>query len=216
MPIQSLKEQLNELKTQYTKEKTTRDLYVRQKEEKQKALKETEKEYEDILMMKELLEKSSDEARLNGKVVLSETASSSLQLVMGDNLKVDMKLGNRSGVPTADLEIVTEYGEKEIRIDPNDEGGGIRDLVSLSTFLATGLLVGEDNKAPYFLDEPTKFVSEEYAEKTAHAIKEIVKYSKKQAIIVTHEKEYLPNVADASYELIKDDEDGVTLSTRKL
>lgn len=216
MPIQSLKEQLNELKTQYTKEKTTRDLYVRQKEEKQKALKETEKEHEDILMMKELLEKSSDEARLNGKVVLSETASSSLQLVMGDNLKVDMKLGNRSGVPTADLEIVTEYGEKEIRIDPNDEGGGIRDLVSLSTFLATGLLVGEDNKAPYFLDEPTKFVSEEYAEKTAHAIKEIVKYSKKQAIIVTHEKEYLPNVADASYELIKDDEDGVTLSTRKL
>lgn len=216
MPIQSLKEQLNELKTQYTKEKTTRDLYVRQKEEKQKALKETEKEYEDILMMKELLEKSSDEARLNGKVVLSETASSSLQLVMGDNLKVDMKLGNRSGVPTADLEIVTEYGEKEIRIDPNDEGGGIRDLVSLSTFLATGLLVGEDNKAPYFLDEPTKFVSEEYAEKTAHAIKEIVKYSKKQAIIVTHEKEYLPNVADASYELIKDDENGVTLSTRKL
>lgn len=216
MPIQSLKEQLNELKTQYTKEKTTRDLYVRQKEEKQKALKETEKEHEDILMMKELLEKSSDEARLNGKVVLSETASSSLQLVMGDNLKVDMKLGNRSGVPTADLEIVTEYGEKEIRIDPNDEGGGIRDLVSLSTFLATGLLVGEDNKAPYFLDEPTKFVSEEYAEKTAHAIKEIVKYSKKQAIIVTHEKEYLPNVADASYELIKDDENGVTLSTRKL
>lgn len=214
MSIQALEQELNALKTRFTKEKATLDLYTKQKSGKEKELAKAEKDHAEVLTMKELLEKSSDEARKNGKEILAQTASSSLQMVMGDNLKVDMELGHRSGVPIADLEIVTQYGTKENRINPNDEGGGLRDLVSLSTFMATGFLVGRDNKAPYFLDEPTKFVSEEYHEKAAHSIKEVVDFSQKQAIVVTHEKTYLPSVADVAYELIKDDE-GVTQSVRK-
>lgn len=213
MSIEQLQKELNKLKTRYTKEKTTLDLYMKQKSERESELTQAENEHQNLLIMKELLEKSSDEARKNGKEILAQTASTSLQLVMGDHISVDVELGHRSGVPIADLEIVTQYGEKETRINPNDEGGGLRDLVSLSTFMATGFLVAQDNKAPYFLDEPTKFVSEEYAEKTAHAIKEIVNFSNKQAIIVTHEKKYLPSVADVSYELVKDDE-GTTQSVR--
>lgn len=213
MSIDILKQNLESLKTQYTKEKTTFELYKKQKKDKEKELSKTENEHRNLLIMKELLEKASDEARKNGKEILSETASSSLQMVMGDNIKVDIELDHRSGVPIADLEIISQYGNKENRINPHDEGGGIRDLVSLSTFMATGFLVGGDNKAPYFLDEPTKFVSEEYAEKTAHAIKEIVDYADKQAIIVTHEKTFMPNVADVAYELVKDDE-GITQSVR--
>lgn len=213
MTRKELEMKLNNLKTRYTKDKATYDLYAKQKKEKEKELAETQKEQEDLLIMKEILEKSSEEARKNGKKILVETASSALQMVMGDNLKVDIVLGQRTGVPTADLEIVSEYNGQENRISPHDDGGGIRDLVSLSTFLATGFLVGNNNKAPYFLDEPTKFVSEEYAEKTAHAIKEIIDYSGKQAIIVTHEKRYLPSVANCAYELEKDDT-GTTQSKR--
>lgn len=215
MSTELLTRQLDKLKTRYTQEKTTLDLFTKQKKEKELELAEKEKQQTEILTMKELLEKSSDEARKNGKEILSQTASSSLQMVMGNHLRVDMKLDHRSGVPIADLEIVTEYGTKENRINPHDEGGGIRDLVSLSTFMATGFLVGGDNKAPYFLDEPTKFVSEEYHESAAHAIKEIVDYSQKQAIVVTHEKTYLPMVSDAAYELLKDAE-GITQSTRRV
>lgn len=213
MSIAILQKELNELKTRYTKEKATLDLYKKQKKDKEKELSKIQKEHDEILTMKELLEKSSDEARKNGKEILADTASTSLQMVMGNHIRVGIELGHRSGVPIADLEIITQYGDKENPVNPNDEGGGIRDLVSLSTFLATGFLVGDNNKAPYFLDEPTKFVSEEYAEKTAHAIKEIVYYSKKQAIIVTHEKTHLPSVADVAYELVKDDE-GATQSIR--
>lgn len=213
LTLKELENRLSQVKTRYTKDKATYDLYLKQKKEKEEELQRTEKEQEDLMIMKELLEKSSDEARKNGKEILVETASSALQMVMGDNLKVDIVLGQRTGVPTADLEIVSEYNGQENRISPHDEGGGIRDLVSLSTFLATGFLVGNNNKAPYFLDEPTKFVSEEYAEKTAHAIKEIIDYSGKQAIIVTHEKRYLPSVANCAYELEKDDT-GTTQSKR--
>lgn len=213
LDVKSVEERLDRLKQQYTKDKAAYELYLRQRREKEEELRQTEKEQEDLMIMKELLEKSSDEARKNGKEVLAETASSALQMVMGENLKVDIVLGQRTGVPTADLEIVYEYEGRENRVSPHDEGGGIRDLVSLSTFLATGFLAGENNKAPYFLDEPTKFVSEEYAEKTAHAIKEIIDYSGKQAIVVTHEKRYLPSVANCAYELEKD-ETGTTRSRR--
>ena len=204
---------LQSLKKQYTKEKTTMDLYINQKEAKEKELKEIETENEETLTMKELLEKASDEARENGKAILSKTASSSLQMVMGDHLNVDMKLGHRSGVPIADMEIVSEYNGVKHRIDPHDDGGGLKDLVALSTFMATGFLVGGDNKSPYFLDEPTKFVSEEYAEQAAHAMKEIIDYSNKQAIVVTHERHHLTSVADVAYELEKKD-DGITESKK--
>lgn len=211
MKINDLEMELNKLKDQYTKEKTTCDIFIQQKETAEKKLEKTEKEHSELLIMKELLEKASDEARKSGKEVLSQTASSSLQMAMNDNLNVDMKLDHRSGVPIADLEIVMNYGGVENRISPSDDGGGLRDLVSLSTFMATSFLSGEGNTAPYFLDEPTKFVSVEYADSAAHAIKEIVDYSGKQAIIVTHEKDHLPNVADVTYELSKD-ETGTTRS----
>lgn len=213
MSVQQIRQTLEKLKNQYTKDKTTFDLYTKQKIEKEEECQRIEQEQKEVLIMKELLEKSSDEARKSGKEILTQTASSSLQMVMGDHVSVDIELGHRSGVPTAELEIVTSYGQTENRINPHDEGGGIRDLVSLSTFISTGFLMGENNKAPYFLDEPTKFVSEEYAEKTAHAIKEIVDYANKQAIVVTHEKTHLPNVADVAYELVKDEE-GTTQSVR--
>ncbi|RKO61675.1 chromosome partitioning protein ParA [Caldibacillus debilis] len=211
--IERLELKLERVKARYTKDKATYDLYAKQKAEKERELAEIEREQENLMIMKEVLEKSSDEARKNGKQILAETASSALQMVMGDSLRVDIELDHRAGVPVADLDIITTYNGQETRISPNDEGGGIRDLVSLATFLATGFLVGGDNKAPYFLDEPTKFVSEEYAEKAAHAIKEIIDYSGKQAIIVTHEKRHLPSLANCAYELEKDDT-GTTQSRR--
>jgi|HigsolmetaAR206D_1030411.scaffolds.fasta_scaffold00003_183 DNA repair exonuclease SbcCD ATPase subunit len=213
MTRDQLERKLERVKTRYTKDRAAYDLYAKQKAEKEQELAETEQEQENLLIMKEVLERASDEARKNGKQILAETASSALQMVMGDSLRVDIELDHRAGVPVADLDIITAYNGQENRISPNDEGGGIRDLVSLATFLATGFLVGGDNKTPYFLDEPTKFVSEEYAEKAAHAIKEIIDYSGKQAIIVTHEKRYLPALADCAYELEKD-ETGTTQSRR--
>lgn len=209
MDKSDIMKELEALRVQYTRETATLELHEKQKVKQEKDLEKLHKDNEKVLTMKELLEQASDEARKSGKEVLSQTASSSLQMVMGDHLSVDMKLGHRSGVPIADLEIIADYNDVEHRIDPHDDGGGLRDLVSLSTFMATGFLSGSENKSPYFLDEPTKFVSEEYAEKTAHAIKNIIDYSGKQAIIVTHERNHLPHVADVSYELEKN-EDGLT------
>lgn len=204
MSVLLILEKLNKMQLKHTQDTTKLELLQKQKEEKKLELTKIESEYSDLVIMKELLEKSSDEARKNGKDALSQATSHSLQLVMGDNIRVDMNLKNRAGVPVADLEIITEYGTVENRIDPHDEGGGVRDLVSLSTFMATGFLVGDDNKAPYFLDEPTKFVSKKFHQPAAHAIKETVEFSGRQAFVITHEKEYLPALADMAYEIEQD------------
>lgn len=189
------------------------ELLERQKFQKEKELFEIQQESHDKKLMKELLEKASDEARKNGKEILSQTASSALQMVLGENHAVNIELGNLRGVPSAELLISKEYSQGILSIDPMEDGGGIRDLVSLSTFMATGMLVGEENQSPYFLDEPTKFVSKDRAEEVAVFMKELVAYTQKQTFLVTHDLEHLPAVGDTTY--LIENIDGVSVATKQ-
>lgn len=189
------------------------ELLEKQKFQKEKELFDIQKESHDKKLMKELLEKASDEARKNGKEILSQTASSALQMVLGENHAVSIELGNLRGVPSAELLISKEYSQGILNIDPMEDGGGIRDLVSLSTFMATGMLVGEENQSPYFLDEPTKFVSKDRAEEVAGFMKELVAYTQKQTFLVTHDLEHLPAVGDTTY--LIENIDGVSVATKQ-
>jgi predicted ABC-type transport system involved in lysophospholipase L1 biosynthesis ATPase subunit len=189
------------------------ELLEKQKFQKEKELFDIQKESHDKKLMKELLEKASDEARKNGKEILSQTASSALQMVLGENHAVSIELGNLRGVPSAELLISKEYSQGILNIDPMEDGGGIRDLVSLSTFMATGMLVGEENQSPYFLDEPTKFVSKDRAEEVAGFMKELVAYTGKQTFLVTHDQEHLPAVGDTTYRI--ENIDGVSVAIKQ-
>ena len=189
------------------------ELLEKQKFQKEKELLEIQQESHDKKLMKELLEKASDEARKNGKEILSQTASSALQMVLGENHTVSIELGTLRGVPSAELSISKEYSQGTLTIDPMEDGGGIRDLVSLSTFMATGMLVGEENQSPYFLDEPTKFVSKDRAEEVAGFMKELVVYTRKQTFLVTHDQEHLPAVGDTTY--LIENVDGVSVATKQ-
>jgi hypothetical protein len=189
------------------------ELLEKQKFQKEKELFDIQKESHDKKLMKELLEKASDEARKNGKEILSQTASSALQMVLGENHAVSIELGNLRGVPSAELLISKEYSQGILNIDPMEDGGGIRDLVSLSTFMATGMLVGEENQSPYFLDEPTKFVSKDRAEEVAGFMKELVAYTQKQTFLVTHDLEHLPAVGDTTY--LIENVDGVSVAIKQ-
>lgn len=189
------------------------ELLEKQRFQQEKELFEIQQESHDKKLMKELLEKASDEARKNGKEILSQTASSALQMVLGENHTVSIELGTQRGVPSAELSISKEYSNGMLTIDPMEDGGGIRDLVSLSTFMATGMLVGEENQSPYFLDEPTKFVSKDRAEEVAGFMKELVAYTGKQTFLVTHDQEHLPSVGDTTY--LIENVDGVSVATKQ-
>lgn len=186
---------LAQLKQEFVKESSEKAALEKQQARQESEARKLKEAGIEKVMMKTLLEKASEKAREDGKKVLSETSTNAIQMVMDDNYVVDMESSIKRGVPHTDLVVrqTTDAG-LTIETDPaEDEGGGTADIVAISTFMALGMLAGDENQAPYFLDEPTKFVSPDNSEKVAKFLKEIVSYSGKQTFLVTHD----PIVADA-------------------
>lgn len=211
--VAEIKRRHEKMKMKLHADEATLNSLNEQRTKQEMELFKIEKENHRKKVMKELLEKASDEARKNGKEVLEKTATSSVQMVLGDNLSIQMKLDTQRGVPTAEMDIVKKTSKGDMIIEAMEDGGGIRDIISLSTFVSTGMLVGDDNLAPNFFDEPTKFVSAEHKPAVATFMKELVHYTEKQTMLVTHDLDYLPAVGDTTY--LVQIEDGVSKVTKQ-
>lgn len=170
------------------------------------------KETEKLLMAKGLIDKATDFAREKGKNVLEESVSEILKLIFGDSYSIEIELKEKAGSPVANVYIKKNIGLNTEIINLDNEGGGLRDIVSLSFFIAISKLLS-DNRAMILLDEPTPAVSESYSEKVAEAIKLLTKYLEKQSIVITHEREYLPNLIDNVY-YIEQGKDGISKAER--
>lgn len=170
------------------------------------------KETEKLLMAKGLIDKATVFAREKGKNVLEESVSEILKLIFGDSYSIEIELKEKAGSPVANVYIKKNIGLNTEIINLDNEGGGLRDIVSLSFFIAISKLLS-DNRAMILLDEPTPAVSESYSEKVAEAIKLLTKYLEKQSIVITHEREYLPNLIDNVY-YIEQGKDGVSKAER--
>lgn len=173
-----------------------------------------ETQHEECLLKKEILDQASIAAREQGKAVFENVVTNSLQMVFGPNTSAKIELGRKSNTPTAELLTCKVRDGKVIETDPCEEdGGGVADIVGTSAFMSTALLSERENVAPFFLDEPTKYVSAQHAEASAYFIKSLVDYTNRQTFLTTHEKEYLPFVADATH-LVALDEKGVSHVSR--
>lgn len=175
---------------------------------KQKQKKDLQQQQENAVFARELLLKATDSARENGKKLLEETTTHIVQMVFGKGYEIKIELAERANQPIANVYFKKMIGTKENLINVNNEGGGLRDIVSLSFFIAVSEIVG-NNRAIIALDEPTPGVSVGHAEDTAKAIVELTKYANKQALIITHEREYLPNLIDKVY-YVEQSADGVS------
>lgn len=180
--IQSLEKQVHLLEG---KRQTLR----KQEEQQEKQMIQIDETIERIALKKMLLEEASEEARESGKNVLSETCTNAVQIIQGPKTRVDMELANKSGQATATLFVENEDQDGNLitTIPTEGEGGGIADIVSLATFFSLGMLAGSQNKAPYFLDEPTKYVSKGKSENVAKFLTEMMAFSGKQTLLVTHD-----------------------------
>lgn len=186
---------------EHFKEKTKElEFLVSQKNDLLNDITNIDKELIKINTEKVLLENSSLKALNLSKDIMEEVSTNSLRAVFDDNREVIINLGTKSGQRTAELLMIQDGYDT----DPaKEEGGGVADIVSLTSFLALGDLLNE-NYAPLFLDEPNKFLSKEYSEKMAIYLKEIMDYTGKQMFLVTHD-EHLKNVGDISFKMTKID-----------
>lgn len=189
MSVKRLTDMVEGLSRELYTAKGQKESLEKERKKREEAVAQAERDRLHLLTMKTLLEEATEEARENGKKVLAETSTHAVRMVMDDELEVDMHLTQKRGVANADLVIRKETDGYTLETDPaNEEGGGMADIVSVSTFISMGMLVGDENKAPYFLDEPTKYVSKGNSDSVAKFLKEIVNYSGKQTILVTHDE----------------------------
>lgn len=201
--IQEYKNKLEQLKRYYEKESAEKEA-LRVMIECKKAEIATDKTAEEKLMlMHAIITEASSKARENGKRLLQEVATNAVRMAFGDKSSVILDITTKGGIPHANLLLDLGNGYKDSYVEPVDEdGGGLADVVSMTVFVCLRMLSKKHNSAPMFLDEPTKNVSSGKAEGVANFIKEMCSYSDVQTFVVTHEKDYLPNVADQAYRVV--------------
>ena len=203
-----LERRIETLDGDISKKVIEKSLLTKQLSEEQLKLKEFTYSSENTTIARDLLEKSVHSAMNQGKEILEESTTEILRMVFGDNYSVKIKLDVKSGAPVADIYINKSIDGVDTDINIENEGDGLSEILSLALFISVTKIVS-GNKAPITLDEPTSAVSELRAENTAEAIKSLLDYADRQAIIITHERNYLPSLIDTVY-LVEQNDKGIS------
>ena len=205
MDLDKIKEQLSIIKQGYNRELGIKTRLEGEKKANLDTLKRFEEENELYEKKKLLLKESSEEARKLSRDLFALLSSYGLKHILGPNLSVKINLGESGGSPVADFLVHSQYEDYEVEVDPTEEeGGGVADIVALASFFNLSNFHKNRNTAPFFLDEPTKFVSKGHAKDVASFISSISKDIDKQVIMVTHDQ-VSKEVADKAYHFKLDD-----------
>jgi hypothetical protein len=188
---------IKEYKNLYAAQKSQLELLENQKSNLLEELNDIDTQMIDVSEEKVLLEDSSDKARNLAKDVIESVATDSLQQIFNDGRTVSITLGNKGGQPTADLFVMHDGDDT----DPaKEEGGGVADIISTTTFMA--LSDSMQSVAPFFLDEPNKYVSKDYSVQTGDFLKATAEFTERQIFMNTHD-EHLKTIGDVCYKMTK-------------
>lgn len=189
MTIEEIKNLYKDLNNEYIKNLAIRTKLEKDLNEENKKIDEYHKDIEIYEKKKKLIQDAASEARKFSKEMFEENSTEALQAILGDNLSVEVKLGESGGTQTADFLVKATYeDDKEVIVDPTDEdGGGVADIIALASLISMNSFVSDENSAPLVLDEPTKYVSKGNAKDVALFLSETSKHMDKQVIMVTHD-----------------------------
>lgn len=198
----SLIEYYRNRKDKYVADVAKRDTILDDIKQKEIELEQARLELELKDVSRVLLQKTSDQAREQARVVLESTVTTALQHVFGTNFSASIETDISSGKPVAEIYIITDNGpnKKPTKCKPEEAcGGGIVDIVSIALRIAMIQLHQEPKiNGPIILDEPGKFVSTDYSVKLAEFLKYISTNFGKQIIFVTHNLD-LESISDVCY-----------------
>lgn len=201
--ITELKNRLTHNKNFYLSKKGELDNITKEIKLKDETIETLKKEYENLNIEKKLIEEACTEAREQGRQFLEEIATLAASSVFKDDTKVKLILDEKGNNPILDVKVTQtdEYGVEQI-IDPNFDGGGLNDILSLCFLISIGSTV-ENNFAPYILDEPSKYVSKgNFASNFADYMKDVSSFTNKQIIMSTHDEAML-DIGNTRYSILK-------------
>lgn len=212
--VEEAKGLLDKLKQIYHKESAILQQLQKTKTEKEQDLKAKLEERDRLELKKTLINEASIEARNQAKEVLQDMGTNALKFILGDHLSLEIELKEQARQQWVANFITKaeENDEYQIETDPaEEEGGGVADVVAISTQTSMLQLLGDKNVAPLFLDEPSKFVSKGHSEQVANFLSEVSRYYNRQIFMVTHD-EYLAQIGDVAYSFKK--VDGNSIATK--
>ena len=181
---------------------------------KEKTEKQLQKDITTYTIEKKLIEEACSEAREQGKDFLEEISTIAVSSVFQDDTKVKLVLDGKNDAPVLDVKVTqVDENKQTCLINPNYDGGGLNDILSLSFLISIGSTI-ENNYAPLVLDEPSKYVSKgDLAKNFADYMKDVSSFTKKQIIMSTHDEAML-NIGDVRYHIEKNPETKVSEVTR--
>lgn len=213
--ISELRNRLTNNKNIYLSKKGELDNINREIKLKENEITNLNKKYETLSIEKKLIEDACTEAREQGRQFLEEIATLAASSVFKDDTKVKLILDEKGNNAVLDVKVtqIDEYGIEQI-IDPNFDGGGLNDILSLCFLISIGSTI-ENNFAPYILDEPSKYVSKgDFAANFAEYMKDVSSFTKKQIIMSTHDEAML-DIGNTQYSISKDGKTKVSEITKK-
>ena len=210
-----LKNRLKDTKNFYLSKKGELDNINKEIDLKTKDLLNLEEEQNKLLIEKKLIEEACTEAREQGRQFLEEIATLAATSVFKDDTKVKLILDEKGNNPILDVKVtqVDEFGVEQV-INPNFDGGGLNDILSLCLLISIGSTV-DNNFAPYILDEPSKYVSKgNFAINFADYMKDVASFTNKQVIMSTHDEAML-DIGSTRYSIVKNPKTKVSEVTKE-
>lgn len=213
--LNTLKNKLKDTKNFYLSKKGELDNINKEINLKTNDLLNLEEEQNKLLIEKKLIEEACTEAREQGRQFLEEIATLAATSVFKDDTKVKLILDEKGNNPILDVKVtqVDEFGVEQV-INPNFDGGGLNDILSLCFLISIGSTV-DNNFAPYILDEPSKYVSKgNFAINFSDYMKDVASFTNKQVIMSTHDEAML-DIGSTRYSIVKNPKTKVSEVTKE-
>jgi DNA repair exonuclease SbcCD ATPase subunit len=172
--IDRSKERYSTLKSHYTESKYR--------------LKELYSKYETVVEARGIAQSVASSIQSSCFDQFAAVVSKCLSTALGSRYQLKLNYTQKAG--KTQVELLLMDGEEEY--DPmSDTGGGVVDIVSFALRIAAMVMKRPESRSLFILDEPFRFLSQEYRESAEQLVQELATELNCQFVIVTHINELI-------------------------
>ncbi len=200
---------LNEIKNKLERKKGQQEKLLKDVEEIKQNIHKNRKEQLNIDKAREIIKKVGLLTQQQLQFYISDIATVALEGIFAEPYSLRLNFEERRNKTECDI-LFERDGETFNPLD--DTGGGAVDVAAFALRIASWSMDRPRTRPVIILDEPLRFLSEDYHEAASEMIKELSKSLGLQFIIITHDRGY-NDYADKVFKIVK--KKGISLIQEK-
>lgn len=202
LEINDIKEYISNKEKLLIEKEVRRDTLNESKEKLNTRLNESKEYIELYEKTVILLQHAISYARQQSKILIEKIVTECLRYVFKTNIRFIIKDEITKKSAGMEFYVTDENGNVDNLTKPEDSrGGGIVDVVSLGLRLSISqILTSNGVLGPIILDEPAKYVSNDYISNVGLYLKDFAAFYDRQIIMVTHDN-YLSEIGNAVFQV---------------